>query len=107
VEETVIAWRHKDTARRHLLPVPSARRQPGKNHPSSSSPPGGIWRLPGGTRKVSELFGGLRLVVRGFRQATVFADVSSLPFFFCFCEGKQIFGILEARRTHLESLEEC
>jgi len=24
MEETVIAWRHKDTARRHLLPVPGA-----------------------------------------------------------------------------------
>jgi len=55
----------------------------------------------------SALFGGLRLVVRGFRQAAVFVDVSSLPLFFCFREGKRIFGILEARRKHLESLEEC
>jgi len=27
VEETVIAWRHKDTARRHLLPVPAPARR--------------------------------------------------------------------------------
>jgi len=87
VEETVIAWRHKDTARRHFLPVSGARRQPGENGLFSSSPPGGIWRPSGGTHKISALFGGLRLAVRGFRQAAVFADVSSLPFFFCFREG--------------------
>jgi len=33
-------------------------------------------------------------------------DVASWPFFFYFREGKMIFGILEARKTHLESLEE-